>query len=151
LNISSATVDFDDLAMGTLSGGPYVFASYGSGMLTGTFSTILDKPTGYDIDYNYLGGNQIALKTTALPGDFNLDGSVDAADYVIWRKTLGDPANYDLWRANFGNHSGSGSMLGDGNQAVPEPAGGVALMICAALSLGLFRGNQRLAIAFASA
>ena len=24
-----------------------------------------------------------------LPGDYNLDHSVDAADYVLWRKTLG--------------------------------------------------------------
>jgi hypothetical protein len=25
----------------------------------------------------------------ALPGDYNGDGTVDAADYVVWRKTLG--------------------------------------------------------------
>jgi hypothetical protein len=28
----------------------------------------------------------------ALPGDYNLDGSVDAADYIVWRKSLGAPA-----------------------------------------------------------
>src|SRR3972149_6656272 len=58
----------------------------------------------------------------ALPGDYNSDGSVDAADYVIWRKTLGstselsangdnigasagvvDQADYDFWAARFGN------------------------------------------------
>jgi hypothetical protein len=35
-------------------------------------------------------------------GDFNGDGAVDAADYVVWRKTDGSPAGYVLWRTNFG-------------------------------------------------
>jgi hypothetical protein len=40
-----------------------------------------------------------------LPGDFNEDGAVDAADYVVWRKNPGGmftADDYDLWRANFG-------------------------------------------------
>jgi hypothetical protein len=37
-----------------------------------------------------------------VPGDFNSDGTVDAADYVVWRKNDGKPAGYDAWRANFG-------------------------------------------------
>jgi hypothetical protein len=52
-----------------------------------------------------------------LPGDFNDDDKVDAADYIVWRKNeatnnaltndngLGTPigaAHYNLWRANFG-------------------------------------------------
>lgn len=58
------------------------------------------------------------------PGDFNLDGYVNAADYVLWRKTLnatapvagtgadgnGDGvvtmADRDTWRANFGSVTG---------------------------------------------
>jgi alpha-amylase len=52
-------------------------------------------------------------------GDFNLDGSVNAADYVVWRKSLGsigalytqgdadldgdvDHIDYATWRSNFG-------------------------------------------------
>jgi hypothetical protein len=69
-------------------------------------------------------------------GDYNGDGIVDAADYTIWRDTLGsttdlrangdntgasagviDQADYAFWKANFGNHSGSGATAG-----VPEPA-----------------------------
>jgi hypothetical protein len=38
-------------------------------------------------------------------GDFNGDLVVDAADYVMWRKTNGTPAAYDLWKANFGEVS----------------------------------------------
>ena len=65
-----------------------------------------------------------------LPGDYNLDHSVGAVDYVLWRKTLGttgvpaysaadgdgdmtiDPDDYGVWRAHFGQTlpaSGSGA------------------------------------------
>ena len=33
--------------------------------------------------------------------DFNGDGNLNAADYVVWRKTSGPPATYDTWRAHF--------------------------------------------------
>jgi hypothetical protein len=38
-------------------------------------------------------------------GDYNGDGIVDAADYVIWRKQFGSTqtsAYYNVWRSNFG-------------------------------------------------
>jgi hypothetical protein len=38
-----------------------------------------------------------------LSGDFDGNGSVDSADYVIWRMTDRTPIGYDTWRANFGN------------------------------------------------
>ena len=51
-----------------------------------------------------------------LAGDYNNSGTVDAADYVVWRNSLGTSivlpndttpgsvtqADYNLWRANFG-------------------------------------------------
>lgn len=41
-----------------------------------------------------------------LPGDFNRDGLVDAADYTVWRDGLTDvpldPTDYATWRDNFG-------------------------------------------------
>jgi hypothetical protein len=57
--------------------------------------------------------------TTPLLGDYNLDGTVDAADYIVWRSSLGqsvppftgsdgdydaviDQGDYAVWRANFG-------------------------------------------------
>lgn len=63
-----------------------------------------------------------------LPGDYNLDGRVDAADYVVWRKNDGTKAGFDRWRANFGLsfYAGSGSVANDFGgtppAAVPEPA-----------------------------
>jgi hypothetical protein len=52
------------------------------------------------------------VKTSPLPGDFNHDNTVDAADYVVWRKGLGTTytqTDYDTWRANFGATLGTGS------------------------------------------
>lgn len=72
-----------------------------------------------------------------LPGDFNDDGSVNIADYTVWRNNLGssfalngngdetggsanvvDAADYELWKANFGQTSGGGTAL----VQVPEPS-----------------------------
>lgn len=48
----------------------YVFGTYGS--LAGTFGTIVSLPTGYTLDYNYLGGNQLALVAVPEPGTLAL-------------------------------------------------------------------------------
>jgi formylglycine-generating enzyme required for sulfatase activity len=80
------------------------------------------------------------------PGDYNGDGYVDAADYTIWRDTLGshsdlrangdntgssmnviDAADYDVWKTNYGQPSGTAAVS---NQAVPEPTTGT--LLCAA-------------------
>ncbi len=55
-----------------------------------------------------------------LAGDFNHNGTVDAADYVVWRKTDGTQAGYNTWRANFGRTIASSANV-DANVAVPEP------------------------------
>jgi hypothetical protein len=54
----------------------------------------------------------------ALPnGDFNENGVVDAADYVVWRKTIGGTLSYDAWTKQFASSaSGAGA-----NSPVPEP------------------------------
>ncbi|WP_425395172.1 PEP-CTERM sorting domain-containing protein [Aeoliella sp.] len=77
------------------------------------------------------------------PGDYNDDGTVNLADYTIWRNNLGgdggalanrDPSlsgmaigtdDYDFWKANFGN-SAAGAI---GTAAVPEPSTMVLLGI----------------------
>jgi hypothetical protein len=61
-----------------------------------------------------------------LPGDFNEDGAVDAADYVLWRDIDNTPDAYAAWRANFGTSlfGSSSSMTPSAASlpAVPEPA-----------------------------
>jgi hypothetical protein len=74
-----------------------------------------------------------------LPGDYNEDGVVDAADYTVWRDNFGAPAGtlandtdggmigqsqYETWKANIGiSLPMSPSMFSDGAATVPEPAG----------------------------
>ena len=83
----------------------------------------------------------------SLPGDYNLDGMVDAADYVLWRKTLsttgvpafsgadgdgdGDitQADYGVWRANFGN-------------TLPPPAAGSGAAATAAIDEAIALDEQ---------
>jgi hypothetical protein len=58
-------------------------------------------------------------------GDYNIDGIVNAADYVLWRESFGstsdlradgnrnnvvDQADYDVWRANFGETAQSADV-----------------------------------------
>jgi hypothetical protein len=85
------------------------------------------------------------IPSATLDGDFNEDGSVDAADYVVWRDGLGTThtqEDYDMWRANFGSESlgigaGSGGALVSAQPlaaAVPEPTAiGLAAVAAAAL------------------
>ncbi len=76
-------------------------------------------------------------RQTGLTGDYNGDGRVDAADYVVWRKSVGQSGigliadgsgngsvgqeDYDDWRQNFG----SNNLLSAASIAalsVPEPS-----------------------------
>jgi hypothetical protein len=64
--------------------------------------------------------------------DYNRDGTVDAADYVVWRKNDGTQAGYDMWRAHFGQTASSG-VGASANAAAPEPATLMMLIIAAAV------------------
>ena len=81
-----------------------------------------DGPGGLSDGYRAFLLDASSLLLPDLPGDFNFNGSVDAADYVVWRKIDGTQTGYDTWRSNFGRTSGSGlAMGGASNLAVPEP------------------------------
>lgn len=67
---------------------------------------------------------QVGPVITAIPGDYNGDGQIDARDYVLWRKSPdahGNSIGYDAWRASFGNSLGGGTNAGLGGGPVPEP------------------------------
>jgi hypothetical protein len=66
-----------------------------------------------------------------LSGDYNFNGIVDVADYVVWRKSDGSPAGYNLWRSHFGQPPGSGSGTSVYAPA-PEPSALVLLIFAAA-------------------
>jgi hypothetical protein len=83
-----------------------------------------------------IGYNRIAA---ALPGDFNFNGVVDAADYVAWRKASGTQSSYDVWRAHFGENAGSGSAAFS-PAPVPEPT--ALLHVVSAAGLATARRRQ---------
>ena len=87
------------------------------------------------------------LAPVGLPGDYNGNGSVDAADYVLWRKggplqnegaSTGviDQADYDFWRSQFGKTSSGSALVA---AAVPEPA----TLLLAAGSLTMLAVGRR--------
>jgi hypothetical protein len=107
-----------------------------------------------DVAVEWVEANiEMLISPPQLTGDYNGDGSVNAADYVVWRKTLGQsgtdlPADgngdeqitdedYTVWRENFG---ASGSSMGAGSASVPEP-GSMALVV-AAIILSSALGRQ---------
>lgn len=79
----------------------------------------------YGVDYELMTEAALAINAAAdigATGDFNFDDVVDAADYAIWRKTLGGTEEYEVWRKNFGtalNGAGSSAEF-PVNTAVPE-------------------------------
>ena len=84
-----------------------------------------------------------------LPGDYNQNGVVDAADYVLWRAANGQ-FDYDLWRQNFGRASqlivnvgsGAGSSGSLQSADVPEPHL-AQLLLAATIALAIMRGHRR--------
>jgi hypothetical protein len=139
----------DDGAGGTLSriegavpaGGQLTFAVTGFG--DDNFAGSHAEEGTYEL--------RLQIQSAPVPGDYNNNGRVDAADYALWRKggplanEVDNPgtvnvADYTAWRARFGNPgSGSGSGAGSGDPrttasaAVPEPAGLLLLVIATAL------------------
>ena len=76
------------------------------------------------VEFDQMLSAALAINATAfLPGDFNHDDVVDAADYTVWRDGLGPQYtadDYAVWKSHFGQTLiGAGS--GAGSAAVPEP------------------------------
>ena len=83
------------------------------------------------------------ISITGWPGDFNHDETVDAADYVVWRKgldTIYTQNDYDVWRAHFGETAGSSGTGATTSAAVPEPA--TLTLMSLAAACGYFRRRR---------
>jgi hypothetical protein len=98
-----------------------------------------------------VGATWEVVAVPGLTGDFNGDGKVDAADYVVWRKGLGTthtPEQFDEWRANFGATMGGGEAAtsGGGQSAIPEPDTG--LMLLAGLTLYWITSARTVPVSF---
>ena len=93
--------------------------------------------------------SKVVYSSIALPGDFNNDGAVNAADYTVWRDNEGstsslaadasgngrvDQADYNIWAANYGATASATSA------SVPEPA---ALLIAVLGVAGCAEARRR--------
>ena len=90
---------------------------------------------------------------SGLPGDYNNNGTVDAADYTVWRNHLGeltslanddtagvDLSDYTRWKTHYGSTlpgAGSGALA-----AVPEPASAILLLTLGMTQLVARRWNR---------
>jgi hypothetical protein len=118
---------------------------YFEGTYADTFSGNSNPTPLYD--YNQmmyrLDLSEIPDLFARLSGDYNRDGIVDGADYLVWRRTMQDggslaadgsrngvvdQADYDVWRAHFGATAASASAAVFG-QLIPEPSGVILLIL----------------------
>jgi len=91
-----------------------------------------------------------------LDGDYNGNGTIDAADYTAWRDALEssatpllndptpgvvDESDFLYWRDHFGESLSNGSGSGSSSAAVPEPATAL-LLLAAVISLSTFRRHS---------
>lgn len=110
---------------------------------------------GLHLDLVY-GANAVNLFVGGVAGDYNLDGTVDSADFIAWRKEQGrtgsalaadgnhdgavDSGDYEVWRANFGKTAASGVAFATA-AAAPEP-GLLITAFCAIALASAARPNR---------
>jgi len=116
-----------------------------------------DSSEGRIVESDYTN-NTTRILVDLLPGDYNDDGIVDAADYTVWRNTLGESvsilttgadgngdgtisaADYQVWKSNFGKTLAAPGV----GAAVPEPVGLTLAVITLVGACGLTnRGRSR--------
>lgn len=100
-----------------------------------------------------------SLLPSLVEGDFNRNGKVDAADYAVWRNSVGDTGtllfadadgdndvdgfDYNKWKLNYGRVSTAGSGgFADLSAPVPEP---VTLSLAAFAAMGMCTRFRRAA------
>ncbi len=109
----------------------------------------------YGIGGAFIDGVVEYLSGPGLLGDFNNDGSVDAADYLVWRNNVGssdsvlggngagtgtvDGDDYQLWKSRYGQQAGA---LASEINPVPEPGSLLLGSLLAALGLFAVRQNR---------
>ena len=98
------------------------------------------------------GESTQSILFSAFDGDYNDDGRVDAADYTVWRNSLGatgeglfadgnrdgvvDALDYDIWKDNYGDvfQLSTAVSTSMASHAIPEPNSLVAIIITLTLA-----------------
>jgi hypothetical protein len=136
------------------------------------FETLLALPNGIrSFDLTFISGGTLGATGTiyiddisaaivtgsTLLGDYNHNGIVDAADYIVWRTSFGltgsglaadgnsDNAvtqlDFDIWRKHFGEAAGA-ATVGE-NSPVPETSTAILSLFGFVAALGHLRRTQR--------
>ena len=124
-------------------GGEVTLSELSEGSVYATLIGEAEKPTclncqrdgiPFDTLYNAAPSAPVVL----LPGDYNDDHVVNAADYTVWRNNVGQPAGtlpgdtvggtigrgqYDLWKANYGATRPGAGATSNVLTADAQPAG----------------------------
>ncbi len=123
---------------------------------------LLDPEGSRDLEFRFalLGKDSMdGIVVYQLTGDYNDDGTVDAADYTVWRDALATgktsllnraptsaglvgASDYAAWKENFGNTAGDG-VIGEPGLAVPEPSAGLLGLLMLAIAGVCRPGNVR--------
>lgn len=144
------------------AGNAFQIITAGEG-IQGAFSTEILPTLSAGLFWNVMYGSKTVILAVAptnslsfIPGDFNHDGTVNAADYTIWTDLSGTTAaaadanfdgqvtlaDYAIWKSNFGY-----SLTGVGSAAfassIPEPSA-AALIVLGVIALTLQRGRTHI-------
>ena len=126
-----------------------------AGQIDGTFDTesLPQLPGGLQLVVTY-SPTSVMLSVGGLQGDYNYDGTVDAADYTVWRDALSngtnlaadgnqdglvDGADYQVWQDNYGTSLPAAVST----VSVPEPSSAFLLLAMLGLSGLSFGQNCR--------
>src|SRR4029077_5268998 len=112
----------------------------------GDFDSVVLPALASGLAWDLVYSSTSVTLRVVMQGDYNRDNRVDAADYVVWRRTFnqivpngeGADGNYDgvingldygVWRGNFGAFVGTGAST----TAVPapEPVGAIFVVMSA--------------------
>lgn len=143
--LGTASGDYEDeFDLGLASTYDPAFITQSGGTIGDAYSALgvalINGKAYFDIHSTAFPNGEIRGFLSYVEGDYNDNGTVDAADYVLWHKTyhgvgeeevadsnndeVVDEADFTAWRQNFGNFGlsylpGSGASLAAG---VPEPS-----------------------------
>jgi hypothetical protein len=161
--------DAADQLIGTISGHVNTHNSQPAlsdgfaGFISATPIAYLKIPGALGDGWNHIDDLQVV---TQLIADYNRNGVVDGADYVVWRDTLNQTGpnlaadgtgptgipdgtvnqlDYDFWRAHFGElvASAAATNLASNTTAVPEPAA-MCLLAIGLIALSANRLSRRI-------
>jgi hypothetical protein len=167
LQISGGVATFGDLLFGTDPTDQVVLSD--SGVLRIVQSNYSVASALADIAAGNIAGVDLSVSTVdvggvlytqinaqvGLAGDYNDDGIVDAADYTIWRDTLGsttdlradgnnnhviDDGDFWLWKSQFGASLGNASRS---TETVPEPCSALLMALGCFVQFLRHAGKQR--------